>query len=155
SRMYSGASLTDQEQREIPLIEVTEEISLQEIWRMEDEERQDRLFGADNDGGENNDVKEMKKINHSNNENNVNNNTTTTTTTTATATASSKPKQSDVMSIHKNQENNIHENQENIHENHENIPEMESSTQRLRKGEQHAHEEARLIQQIIAGHGHT
>lgn len=83
----------DPEKSEIPLIEARDEVSLQEIWRMEDEERLDRML---NDTG--------------------------------------------------NENKDPHGGQENILETVS--PDMAGSGH-MRKGEQHAHEEAKLIQQVI------
>ncbi|KAF9391256.1 hypothetical protein CPB97_007062 [Podila verticillata] len=90
---HGGTGGVNPELSEVPLIEARGEVSLQEIWRMEDEERLDRML---NDAGDEN---------------------------------------------------------KDPHGNQENILETASSDMagsgHLRKGEQHAHEEARLIQQVI------
>ncbi|KAG0032721.1 hypothetical protein BGZ81_010229 [Podila clonocystis] len=90
----TGTGGVDPELLEIPLIEARDEVSLQEIWRMEDEERQDRILN-DGAGDENRDPLR----------------------------------------------------------NQENATDVVSSdgagAGHLRKGEQHAHDEARLIQQVI------
>ncbi|KAF9302361.1 hypothetical protein BGZ74_005454 [Mortierella antarctica] len=88
----------DPELLEIPLIEARDEVSLQEIWRMEDEERQDRILNDDDDGGGGDENKDP----------------------------------------YKGQENMI-----------EVVSSDGTGAGHLRKGEQHAHEEARLIQQAI------
>lgn len=82
--------------QEIPLIEARDEVSLQDIWRMEDEERQDRMLEGDGDAGDEN--------------------------------------------------RDPHGNQKDI------LGAMSTSDMgggHLRKGEHHAHEEARLIQQAL------
>ncbi|KAF9428335.1 hypothetical protein BGZ94_002770, partial [Podila epigama] len=83
----------DAEQMAIPLIESRDEISLQDIWRMEDDERKDRLQGEEEED---------------------------------------KPSGAHASSITAHGHGADH----------------------LRKGEQHAHEEARLIQEVIAGNSH-
>lgn len=84
----------DPELSEIPLIEARDEVSLQEIWRMEDEERQDRML---------NDTRDENK------------------------------------DPYKSQETILVET----------VSSDMAGSGHLRKGEQHAHEEARLIQQFI------
>ncbi|KAG0334997.1 hypothetical protein BG000_007866 [Podila horticola] len=92
----AGTGGVNLEMLEIPLIEARDEVSLQDIWRMEDEERQDRMLEDDGDAGDEN--------------------------------------------------RDPHGNQKDI------LEAMSSSDMggaHLRKGEHHAHEEARLIQQAL------